>query len=234
MLGLQFLNGRGVAKDDALAAYWFLSSAGLGNADAQVNLAVAYLNGRGVAKDTLAAMAWLNKAAAQGEPAAKKILGELQPNGVGIVQPLPQQSLLTGFADSQNANKGADWFRAAAQGVPGAPSARTYHNFSTIGAAPAAHKVRHSVPKPSPEIPKSPFSPVLTAFVGQCSAQPIETLRDQVECVDSAVAPSPSRQVFDDLAQRLLTQVDNGGISEGTARYDIYTSLSERAATDTP
>jgi TPR repeat protein len=237
MLGLQFLNGRGVAKDDGLAAYWFLSSAGLGNAAAQVNLAVAYLNGRGVAKDTSAAMAWLNKAAAQGEPAANKILGELESKGVGIAQSLAQQSLLTGFADSQNANRGADWFRAAAQGVPGAPSARTNHvasNFSTIGAPPAAHKVRQSVPKPSPEIPKSPFSPILTAFVCQCSAQPIETLRDQVGCVDSAVAPSPSRQVFDDLAQRLLTQVDSGGISEGTARHDIYTSLSERDTTNTP
>src|SRR3954447_2185866 len=47
-LGFMYAHGRGVSKDDALAAEWFRLAADQGNALAQNNLGVMYANGRGV------------------------------------------------------------------------------------------------------------------------------------------------------------------------------------------
>jgi hypothetical protein len=70
--------------------------------------------------------------------------------------------------------------------------------------------------------------------MGQRTVSSIDTLRDQVACVDAQVAQSAARGEFDELTQRLLAQVDGGQMGEGTARKEVYNSLRERSANFTP
>jgi TPR repeat protein len=66
-LGVNYMNGDGVAKDTATAAAWFRKSAEQGNAYGQCNYAGALLVGDGVKEDVLGAEVWFKKAAAQGQ-----------------------------------------------------------------------------------------------------------------------------------------------------------------------
>ena len=65
-LGLRYVDGRGVAKDDAEAVKWYRKAAGQGNADGQFELGYMYESGRGVAKDEAEAAKWYQKAAMLG------------------------------------------------------------------------------------------------------------------------------------------------------------------------
>ena len=65
--GVMYLNGRGVAQDDAEAAKWFRMSAEGGDTQAQMILGLMYEIGRGVAQDDAEAGYWLGNAGALGE-----------------------------------------------------------------------------------------------------------------------------------------------------------------------
>lgn len=73
-LGLHYVDGRGVAKDDAEAVKWFHKAAQQGNANGQFELGYMYESGKGVAKDAAEAAKWYQKAAAQGNADAMRRL----------------------------------------------------------------------------------------------------------------------------------------------------------------
>ena len=66
--------GKGMAKDEEQAVYWYSKAAEQGIVDAQYNLGVCYYNGEGVAKDKDKAKYWLEKSASQGYEPAKDVL----------------------------------------------------------------------------------------------------------------------------------------------------------------
>jgi TPR repeat protein len=70
-LGYMYENGRGVAKNDAIAVSWYRKSAEQGYADAQYKLGISYYNGWVVPRDDAAAVSWYRKAAAQGNARAQ-------------------------------------------------------------------------------------------------------------------------------------------------------------------
>ena len=115
-LGVMYMDGRGVPKDDSEAVKWYRKaveqyrkSAEQGYARAQYNLGVMYANGRGVAKDESEAVKWYRKSAEQGNVGAQFYLGFMYENGEGVTK------------DDSEAVK---WFRkAAAQGFPAAKEA---------------------------------------------------------------------------------------------------------------
>ncbi|NVO06012.1 MAG: sel1 repeat family protein, partial [Rhodoferax sp.] len=76
-----YLEGRAVARDDALALYWMTKAAEQGYASSQVNLGYRYLDGRGVAVDEAQALAWFKKAADQGSAMGLEALGWAYRNG---------------------------------------------------------------------------------------------------------------------------------------------------------
>ena len=59
-LGVSYVNGEGVARDEAEAVRWFRKAAEQGYVKAQYNLGAAYATGRGVPKDEAEAYFWLN------------------------------------------------------------------------------------------------------------------------------------------------------------------------------
>lgn len=85
-LGDQYYGGRGMPRDQAAAAAWYLKAAEQGYTKAQVNLAVMYKFGEGVARDYAKSAAWFRKAADQGDPAAQVNLGTLYEFGQGVAQ----------------------------------------------------------------------------------------------------------------------------------------------------
>ena len=98
-LGTLYLEGTGVAKDDAQALLWFRKSAEQGDAVAQFNLAVMQESGRGAAKDDAQAAAWYRKSADQGFSLAQSSLGRMYASGRGV----PKDDI-----------QAAAWFRKAA------------------------------------------------------------------------------------------------------------------------
>lgn len=87
MLGTMAANGQGGAKDEAVAAAWFLRAARSGYAPAQLALADAFFKGRGVAKDPKRATALARAAADQNEPGAARWIARNSPPQVALAQP---------------------------------------------------------------------------------------------------------------------------------------------------
>lgn len=77
-LGTLYLEGNGVAKDDAKAVVWYRKAAEQGDAVAQFNLATMYEGGRGIAKDDAQAIVWYRKAAENGFSEATTQLARLE------------------------------------------------------------------------------------------------------------------------------------------------------------
>lgn len=74
VLGMMYLLGKAVKKDETKAAEWFLMAAELGHADSQYMLGMLLAKGTGVAQDHSQAREWLGKAAAAGHPEASDML----------------------------------------------------------------------------------------------------------------------------------------------------------------
>ncbi len=83
-IGLSYVTGEGVPKDDIKAATWIRRAAEQGDAEAQTTLGVLYSDGRGVPLSDEEAAKWFLKAAGQGYPRAKLALGRLYLTGRGV------------------------------------------------------------------------------------------------------------------------------------------------------
>lgn len=83
-LALCYRNGRGVPKDDKLAAQWMARAAADDNIPAEVEYAIMLFNGVGVAKDEEAAAELFLKAATHQNPIAQDRLARLYASGRGV------------------------------------------------------------------------------------------------------------------------------------------------------
>lgn len=100
VLGLAYLNGRGVPENKELAVRWFTAAAESGDYDAQYMLGCHYADGsHGVAKSLVQAYRWLAPIANSGSRAEEvlvKILPEMTPEQIeeaqrraGFYEPMP-------------------------------------------------------------------------------------------------------------------------------------------------
>jgi TPR repeat protein len=85
-LGLRYLDGKDVPKNQVEAVKWFRKAAEQNFAAAQNRLGVCYGNGEGVAKDQVEAIKWYRKAAKQNLAAAQYNLGMCYHNGEGVAK----------------------------------------------------------------------------------------------------------------------------------------------------
>lgn len=103
ILGLRYLDGDGVAIDDAQAAHWLERAADHGEAVAQYRLGTLYEHGKGVFTDAAKASHWYALAAAGGNRKAMHNLAVAYAQGSGV---------------PQNPAEAARWFsKAAALGL---------------------------------------------------------------------------------------------------------------------
>ena len=85
-VGICYLMGVGVEKDDREGAKWLRKAADQGFAYAQSNLGILYDNGVGVAEDDAEAVKWYRKAAEQGDAYAQFNLAMMYYNGKGVTK----------------------------------------------------------------------------------------------------------------------------------------------------
>lgn len=85
-LARAYYEGKGVPRDYAQAAKWFLKAANQGLAQSQHQLAIMYGRGEGVDRDHVKAVTWHRKAAQQGYVPAQFELGNKYASGKGIPQ----------------------------------------------------------------------------------------------------------------------------------------------------
>lgn len=146
-LGMRYLEGDGVIKNEAEAAKWFGEAAKRGLAEAQYRYGLALLEGRGVVQDYKAAFEWISKPAQRGYAPAQYSLGELYRYGTGTA------------VDKAHAYL---WFNlAAAQGVEAAAKARDSLVWQLkpeqiAAMQEEAHRMAAAGGKPAPGTPTSP------------------------------------------------------------------------------
>lgn len=81
-LGMMYDDGKGIKRDSALAAEWYLKAAAQGIAAAQSNLGAMYETGDGVQMDYAQAKKWYMLAAEQGDEEAQRRLDVLEQEGI--------------------------------------------------------------------------------------------------------------------------------------------------------
>jgi TPR repeat protein len=99
-LGVIYLTGDGVPKDDAEAVKWLRKAADQDNALAERYLAEMYFKGRGVPADNTEAAKWLRSAADQGDAQSEHNLAVLYTQGEGV---------------PRNLKEAANWMRKSAE-----------------------------------------------------------------------------------------------------------------------
>jgi TPR repeat protein len=85
-LGLAYLNGDGVRRDEEKAAALFQEAAEKGSRDAAYQLGLMYQRGTGVAQHDGTALAWMEKAAALGHADAQLLTGQAYATGRGTAR----------------------------------------------------------------------------------------------------------------------------------------------------
>ncbi|MCG2839388.1 hypothetical protein L6Q21_00155 [Sandaracinobacter sp. RS1-74] len=85
LLGTMAANGQGGARDDAVAAAWFLRAARRGYAPAQLALADSFARGRGVPQDLARARTLARAAAVQGHPGAAQFAARITPERYALL-----------------------------------------------------------------------------------------------------------------------------------------------------
>jgi TPR repeat protein len=110
-VGLRYLLGEGVDKDEANAAEWFRKAADKGNAAGAYNLGRSYADGRGVSQDNAQAAHWYTVAAELHEPSIEPLaylqLGKLHRDGRGVSRDLTQARTLFEKAAAQGNGEAA-------------------------------------------------------------------------------------------------------------------------------
>ena len=99
-LGLDYADGKGIPKDNKLAANWYRKAAEAGSAGGMANLGYSYEYGYGVSQDYQQALSWYRKAAEAGNRLAMSNLGFMYEKGYGV---------------QENKKEAVSWYRKAAQ-----------------------------------------------------------------------------------------------------------------------
>jgi len=99
-LGVIYLTGDGVPRDDAEAVKWLRQAAEQDSALGERYLAEMYFKGRGVPADNTEAAKWLRQAAEQGDAQSQHNLAVLYSQGLGV---------------PRNSKEAAEWMRKSAE-----------------------------------------------------------------------------------------------------------------------
>lgn len=120
-LGVIYLTGDGVAKDDAQAMTWFRKAADQTNPVAERYMAEMYFKGRGVTADNMEAVKWLRMSAEQDDAQSEYNLAVMYTQGLGVGKNLKLAAEWMQKAADQNlaaAQLGMGVLYENGQGVP--------------------------------------------------------------------------------------------------------------------
>jgi localization factor PodJL len=92
VVGLEYLDGKGVPKNEAAAVDWLSRAAAKGQPVAQYDLGALYADGRGVHADAVQAFQWFGAAALHGNRRAMHFLAIAYAAGTGTAKNMPEAS----------------------------------------------------------------------------------------------------------------------------------------------
>lgn len=174
-LGLLYLAGRYVPKDEAEAARWFEKAAVQGLAPAQFNLGVLYQTGQGVEQNLPLAFFWFQSAAEQNEPRAQHNLAAAYAEGRGV---------------ARNYDQAIDWFTKAAN----AGLARSQYSLARL--------YETGTPEHLPDIAKARYWYEKAAAQGDADAaerlaalNAVVTAKKPIDRLDDGAPPAASASV---------------------------------------
>lgn len=87
MLGTMYFYGKGVRRNDAVAAIWFYKAASKGNPLGQLAFGSLHIRGIGVRQDLVKAYAWLELAAARRIPQVSDQAARLRDQAARLMRP---------------------------------------------------------------------------------------------------------------------------------------------------
>ena len=109
MLGAMYFYGKGVVRDDVLAAIWFHKSANKGNPNAQFALGSMLIGGLGVRQDLVEAYTWLTLAGNEGLPALRQQAIVLREQAARLMRPDEVSEATREAADWSPSRSGLTW-----------------------------------------------------------------------------------------------------------------------------
>lgn len=124
VIGMMYLKGSGVRKDEAAGVKWGSKAAEHGKAEDQFAMGELYKYGNGVKKDYAEALKWYRKAAEQGLLNAESMIGEIYDDG--------------GYGLKRDSAEAIKWFRDAAE--RGDENAQTHMAVSYMGGGEGVEK----------------------------------------------------------------------------------------------
>ena len=155
-LAQNYLNGTGVAADEARAAHWFELAADQWYAPAIYNLAVLTMNGQGVTADPDYAVGLLLRAAELNEPYALYVLGGMYLEGVYVTADLDSSLYYLSRAASLGQRRAMALLGIVIQEKPGDPnrlvkSAFHFRRALAAGCSDVADLTAQAVERLSPD-----------------------------------------------------------------------------------
>jgi TPR repeat protein len=124
-LAAAFMTGRGVEKDPAQAARWYLKAAEGGDPEAQNQVGYFYQTGIGVAQDLARATHWFQLSSSAGFVPAKVNLGVSYLQGLGVAKSAPMARDLFLEAEKKGSGRGATYLGVMAYFGIGGPVDRS-------------------------------------------------------------------------------------------------------------
>ena len=223
-LGILYENGRGVLKDDALAATWYLKAAEAGHPVAQFNLGNLYQQGRGVERDVSQALYWWNEAAAQGLPNAQLNMGIAYHLGEGV-EPDPERAFRLFESAARAGNPSAQFSAGYAYEIGlGTPvnlseARRLYGLAAAAGIELAAERLA-GLPAAETTVTATHTAPIA----------PLPRAKPSDEVVVAVVEESPASTVAD---ETVVASVADAGLA-GTGGSDATASAASASPGDWP
>lgn len=221
LLGIMYVEGRGVGRNERVAADWFLKAETMGSLEATANLGRMYAEGLGVQQSNREALQHYRDAALRGYSPAMKRLAEIYERGELGVKPDPEfaQSLLARLGNTPTVAQ-----PSSPAPTPAMPRNATPPQVRNLG-KPIASKPLPAVTAVDPakrEVPASAQENSTAHFEKQVLQQ-LEKYqqrerKQQVASTDSSPAIAPYlRALRDKLRQRLAVALQSKTITAGMA-----------------
>jgi len=220
-MGLAYVSGDGVKRDDAEAAKWFRKAADQDDPLGERYLAEMYFKGRGVSADPAEAARYLRMAAEQNDAESQHNLAVLYLGGQGVPKNLKeavkwmQQSAAQGFADGE-LGLGAIYENGSGVVPDDAEAAKWYRKAADQGNFDAMSDLAHLLATTRTPNLKNPQEAITLATKAAASGPN----PDYLDSLAAAYfAAGQTQKAVDTEQKALAASPDNGDYKKALTKY---------------
>lgn len=220
-LGVIYLTGDGVAKDDVEAVKWLRMAAEQDNALGERYLAEMYFKGRGVTADNAEAAKWLRMAAEQGDAESQHNLAVLYTQGLGVIRSVKEAAKWMRLSAEHNfapGEQGLGVLYENGDGVPEDPvsAAMWYRKAVDQGYVPAMNSLAAlmaSTKEPTVRNPEQAIALAIKAVAAGSNPDYLDTL------AAAYFASGQTEKAVETEEKALLRDPDNDTYKKAMEKY---------------